>query len=251
MSIEVSRLPLKELWNSEYTIFVDQVITISKKYNIQQLHLTKSLARITAFSDSLAKMTAQEKSNELSQKLNELDIERDNLVNGIIAQVKTMSKITIPNLATNAAILVRLFDKHGRDMATVGYNPETKRIKDLLSDYNTNSDVKAAAEVISVKILFEQLIPVNNQFETLFLERNQQYSDEDTIDARALRNEIDKAIVAYFDAIVFCSGEYDDQDYNPLVNELNQNTNYYKAQLKARVTRRANANESKDKSATN
>lgn len=38
----------------------------------------------------------------------------------------------------------------------------------------------------------------------------------------------------------FCSTEYDDLDYQTPANELNEHVSYYKTQLKARETRRAN-----------
>ncbi|MDD2797280.1 MAG: DUF6261 family protein [Bacteroidales bacterium] len=241
MSVEVSRLPLKELWNSEYTIFVDQISKIVAKYNVQDLHLKKSFDRVSAFLPSLAKVTAQELSSQFSNSLKDLDNERDSLINGIIAQVKTMSKITIPALATQAAVLSRLFDKHGRDIATAGYNAETKRINDLLSDYHTKAEIKTAVDAISLTLLFDQLAVVNTQFEELFLQRNEDDATTESVDARALRSETDKAITAFFDAIVFCSSEYDELDYTPLANELNEVINYYKTHLKARSTRRSNS----------
>ncbi|MFZ4456926.1 MAG: DUF6261 family protein [Bacteroidales bacterium] len=241
MTVEVSRLPLKELWNSEYTIFADQISKIITKYNIQDLHLKKSFDRVTAFLPSLAKVTAQEQSSQFSNSLKELDNERDTLINGIIAQVKTMSKLTIPALATQAAVLSRLFDKHGRDIATAGYNAETKRINDLLADYHTKAEIKTAADTTSLTMLFDQLEVVNTRFNNLFLQRNEDDATTESVDARALRNESDKAIIAFFDAIEFCSSEYEELDYAPLANELNEVINYYKSQLKARTTRRGNS----------
>jgi len=69
MPVENSRLPYKALWNSEYTMFVNQIVVIADKYDPTSLHLQKSFGKVTAQLPDLAKIKTQEKSNALSNQL--------------------------------------------------------------------------------------------------------------------------------------------------------------------------------------
>jgi hypothetical protein len=219
-------------------MFVSQLIAIFLKYQPEVLLLKKAFERLTALLPQLAKIKAQELSNVISNQLLELDNERDTLFNAIVAQAKSMGRLTIASILPHAVVMNRFLDKHGRDMATANYNAETKRINDMLAEFNSKDDVKAAADGLNLTILFDQLDTVNTQFANLFLQRTEENGATETVDARAIRNETDKVLVAFFDAFEFCSTEYDDLDYQTPANEMNDLITYYKTQLKTRETRR-------------
>ncbi|MEI8048261.1 MAG: DUF6261 family protein [Bacteroidota bacterium] len=238
MPVVISRLSFKALWNSEYTLFVNQIVVIAEKYDLANLHLQKPFGRVIAQLPYLAKIKVQEKSNALSNQLQDLDVERDTLVNAISMQVKALGKLSMPTIAPHVVVLDRFFDQHGRDIATANYNAETERLRDLLADYNAKADVKAAALALNLTLIFDQLSTVNTQFAALFLQRAEGDAAIEKVDTRAIRTETDKVLNAFFDAFEFCSSEYDDLDYATPASELNNLVAYYKTQLKARATRR-------------
>ena len=238
MNVKISRLPYKLLWNSEYPIFVTQLNGIVQKHNPAALHLSKAYGKVTTRLPEVAKIKAQELSNAISNKLQDLDAERDTLLSAIFAQVKTMGRLNMAAFADNVKVLEHFFDTHGRDIPMANYNAETKRINDLLADYDAKAEVKTAAAALNLAILFEQLRTVNTQFAELFLQRTEEVAAIEKADTRAIRNETDKTLNALFDAIEFCSSEYDELDYTSLANEVNDLVAYYKTQLRARITRR-------------
>jgi hypothetical protein len=238
MTVKISRLPFKTLWNSEYTLFVNQTVGIIEKYHPENLHLTKSFGKVKAMLPGLAKIKAQELSNAISNQLQDLDTERDTLIIAIVALVKTMGKLSLPSVAPSVVALNHFLDIHGRDIASANYNAETERLNDLLADYDANPDVITAAEALHIKILFDQLRVVNTQFADLFMQRTSQYAAIEKVDVRAIRAEANKMLTAFFDGFEFCASEYDDLDYTTPANELNDLSAYYKTQLRARATRR-------------
>lgn len=238
MSVIISRLHFKSLWNSEYTLFVNQTTGIVEKHSPDSLHLTRSFGKVKDTSPDIAKIKAKELSNTLSDELQELDNERDTLINGIIAQVRTIGKISKSGLAEFVVVLNHFFDQHGRDIASANYSSETKRLEDLLTDYDQKPQVKAASEGLHLSVFFEQLRVVNKQFADLFMERTEDDSVDEKVDVRGIRNKVDKVLIAFYNAIEFCSSEYEELDYSPLANELNGLYTYYNTQLKARATRR-------------
>lgn len=238
MSVKISRVNLSSLWNSEFPLFVEQLSNITRKHTPADLHLAKPYARVTTLLPQLAKIKAQELSNVLSNKMVDLDTERDVLLIGIQAQVKTYSKLSLPDMASHVEVMKRFFSIHGTDITTTNYNAETKRVNDLLAEYDAKADVKAAAEALHLTPLFEQLRVVNAQFANVFLQRTEDNSTTENVDVRGIRVETSKQVVALLDAIEYCSAEYETTDYQPLANELNDLIEYYKTQVKARTTRR-------------
>lgn len=243
MKVIINRLQFKNFWNSEYPLFVSQIVSIFQKYDIDALHLKKAVIKLLALKPKLDKIKDQELSNALSKLLQELDSERDTLIKAIVALVKTMGKLSRPVIAPHVVVMKRFTNLHGSEIAKTNYSSATKRIDDLLADYNANEDVKKAVDALNMQIFFDQLGIVNTQFATLFLQRNQEEAVAGSIDIRIIRLETDIVLTDLLNGIEFCSSEYDDLDYVTLANELNELIAYYKTQLKARATRR---NEGKD-----
>lgn len=243
MKVTIIRLPLNQLWNSEYCIFVSQIVAIFLKYQPEALHLKKSFERLTALMPEIAKIKVQELSNAISNQLADLNAERRTLIKSIMDQVKTFSKLSMPALAQHVVVLNRFLDKYGRNIGELNYNANTDQFNNLLADYDANADVRAAATALYIVVLFDHLREVNTQFASLYLQRTQEESAIEVVDARAVRTETDKTLIAFFDAFEFCSSEYDELDYQTPANEMNELISHYKSQLKARTTRRQEGKE--------
>ena len=238
MKSTIIRLQLVRLWNSEYSIFVNQIVAIILKYQPELLHLQKAFAKLTAMLPGLEKIKAQELSNALSNSLHELDSERDALINAIAAIVKAYGKPNMPTIAADVIVMRRFLNVYASDITKANYNAATERTRNLLADYNAKADVQAAAKALNLNMLFDQLSEVNSQFATMFLQRTKEEAAQEKVDARAIRTETDKVLTAFFDAFEFCSTEYDELDYVTPANELNDLIAYYKTQLKTRTTRK-------------
>jgi len=70
------------------------------------------------------------------------------------------------------------------------------------------------------------------------VQRDDQKSSVEKVDAEAIRAEMDKALTAFYEAFEFCSTEYDNLDYQTPADKMNETISHYKTQLKARITRR-------------
>jgi len=237
METTISRLHLTHLRNSEYSIFVNQLVEIFANSDPELLHLKKAFDKLTAMLPNLAKIKAKELSNSLSKSLRDTATKRSNVLKAIAAIVKAMRNLSIPAIAPHVPVLKRFLDLHGRDIAKTNYNSATSRIISLLADYDIKTDVKTSAEALNLAILFEELRIVNTKFADLFLQRTKEEAAVEKVDSHAIRKEINKVLSAFFDAIEFCSSEFDELDYVTPANKLNELIGYYKMQLKARTTR--------------
>jgi hypothetical protein len=237
MKVTIFRLRLSHLWNNEYCMFVSQIVAIFMKYQPDALHLKKAFERLTAFMPDLANIKAQELGNAISNQLADLNTERKTLIKGIIEQVKTFGRLSL-SVGPQLEVLNRFLDKHGRDIGESNYNENTDKFNKLLADYDASADVKAAITALNLTILIEHLRDINTQFATLYLQRTEENSSVESVDARDIRAETDKALTSFFDTFEIFSAEYDTLDYQTPANELNNLISNYKTQLKARTTRR-------------
>ncbi len=240
MTKRIKRIYLKRLWNSEYTIFVTQIIAIIGKFQPDVLHLEKVFQKLTALIPKLAMIKAQELSNAISKKLSLLDFERDSLYKIIVSVVKALGRVNLPEFNPHVAVMKQFIKIHGEDIPDAPYNAETKRINDMMNDYNSKEDVKLAAETLPLKILFDKLFEINTTFNEEYMKRSEEEAAEEKVNTRAVREETDTALKGFYTAIDFCYTEYEELDYEPLIKELNTHISYYKTQLKARETRRKN-----------
>ena len=237
MKTTIIRLHLIHLRNSEYSIFVNQLVEIFSNFDPQALHLKKAFEKLTAMLPILAKIKTQELSNVLTKSLRDTASERAILLTAIVRIVKAMRKLSIPSIAPHVVVLKRFLDLHGRDIAKSNYHASTQRTINLLADYDTKEDVKTAAEALSLSIIFEELRNVNTRFDSLYMQRVENEAAVEKVDSHAIRKEINKVLTDFFDAIEFCSSEFDELDYLTPSNELNELIGKYKSQLKARTTR--------------
>lgn len=238
MSVKIFRFTLKNLRNSEYTMFVSQSVAIFMKYNAQALRLNKSFDRLLALIPDLDKIKAQDLGSTYSNMIRDLDVQRDNLFSAIVSMVKNLEKSGIIALAPHVTLLKRLLDKHGRDISEAGYSAETKRLNDFLADIATSPELMTAITATNLTLFIDQLRAVNTEFASKFMVRVEEDSATEVVNASQIRTQSDKALLAFFNAIEFCSTEYEDLDYTTPANELNELITYYKTMLKARESRR-------------
>src|SRR5665647_1520814 len=97
--------------------------------------------------------------------------------------------------------------------------------------------LKKAFEALSLKLFFDYLRTVNQQFADMYLQRIDEVTEVEIVDARAIRIETDKVLKDLLDAFEFCSGEYEELDYETPAKKLNELTTSYILELKARATR--------------
>jgi len=238
MKVTIFRVQLSHLWNSEYCMFVSQLVAIFLKFGAEELHLKKAFDRVLALMPEIAKIKAQELGSVISNQLADLNMERRTLIVSISDQVKTFGKLSMPSVAAHVAVLNHFLDKHGRDIGTINYNANTDDFTKLLVEYDATPEVQAAAAAMQLVILFDHLREINTQFASLYLQRDDENSSVTKVDTEAIRAEMDKILTAFFDAFEFCSTEYEELDYQTPADKMNETISHYKTQLKARTTRR-------------
>lgn len=240
MKVSIYRVQLSHLRNSEYVMFVSQLVAIFIKFNAEILHLKKSFDRVLALMPELEKVRAQDLGSVYSNLIQQLDVQRSKIYHAFVKQVGNLEKSGLKSFIPYLEIINRLLDKHGRDIDSVGQNAKTKRLNDFLSDINASTEITAAIAALGLTLFIDELGTANTEFNSKFVLRTETDAKTEIVDAHAIRAESDKALIAFFDGFEFCSTEYEELDYKTPASKLNELIAHYKTELKARDTRRAN-----------
>ncbi len=240
MKVSIIRVRLSHLRNSEYCMFVSQLVAIFSKFNAELLHLKKTFDRILALMPELDKVRAQDQDSEFSNLIHQLDVLRGQIFNALVKQVKNLGNSGLKSFTPQLEVLNRLLDKHGRDISGDGQNAKTKRLNDFLSDITASPEITAAIAALHLTLFVDELRTANTEFASKYILRTETEAEAETVDTDAIRSEMNEAITTFFDAFELYSLEYDELDYATPAAKINEQTSYYKTELKARDTRRKN-----------
>ena len=78
--------------------------------------------------------------------------------------VKAYLRSTVAGENEAAKVLSLWLDKHGMRLLNAGYNPQTRRINELLQEAETDEAVLNAVTVLSLQPLLDSLRDLNNAF---------------------------------------------------------------------------------------
>ena len=235
---KIVKFRFQGLWNSEYPLVVFRLLEIVERHNPHAIHLGFAYDRLSAFRPQLESITVQERAEQESARLSELDQQRDTLFNVIYTAAKAFQRAPMGDVSNHAHRIVTTFKKHGKNIPASNYTAETKRLFDLVADVEAQADVRASLEALSLWLPFEQMTAVNREFEALFMERKIRRGEDQRVDTRNVRLECDKAITFLWNTVDLCIAQYGAEQYETLVNTINALNSYYKTKLTARATRR-------------
>jgi len=235
--IKIVKYSFPDLWNSEYPIVVNHLINIIERHNPYELYLGLAFDRLAEFRIDLAKITVQERSEQETEMLNELNVQRDKLFNVINSVARSFQRAPVEDMSSHAKRILAVFKKHGKDIPDSNYTAKTKRLFDMVADIKSQPEIMASLEALSLLIIFERLSEVNSEFESLFMERKYKRA-ENHIDIRSIRKECDKTITFFWKALEYCIKAHGEENYISLVNTINTLNSYHKQRLASRSTRR-------------
>lgn len=233
---KIDSIALTRFRNNEHFQFmtdVDQLITTSQpaELGIEQLYPVFK----TTFTAEDAAMRAEFGSLK-SKSIEELDNLRDKTWQAILLRVKAAQLSPFANEVESAEVIMRIVDRYG-DVRPVSYNEETTAITNLVTDLL----LPANAEYLN-KVAIQRWVPElksqNEQFQTVFNERNTELSDRVSGDVKAIRIQIDpiyEKLIERINATIVM--EIAKPSAISFVNQLNEKIKYYKTTLAARSGR--------------
>lgn len=233
---KIEIIALTRLRNNEHFQFmtdVDHLITMSQpaELGIEQLYPTFK----TTFTAEDAAMRAEFGSLK-SKSIEELDNLRDQTWNAILLRVKAAQLSPFTNEVESAEVIMRIIDRYG-DIRAISYNEETTGITNLVTDLLLPANTEHLNKV-AIQRWVPELKSQNEQFQTVFNERNVELSGRVSGDVKAIRVQIDpiyEKLIERINATIVM--EVAKPAAINFVSQLNEKIKYYKTTLAARSGR--------------
>ncbi len=227
------------LWNSEYSLVIERILDIVAKHNPQDLALDRAYERVNVLRPELEKIQIQAKTSGITDTIISADDLRNKITRAVFNLVQAYNQLGFNPYAENAKILHLWLSKYTKSILKENYTSQTEKTNQLIAEMEASEAIKKALSELHLTDLLSRLKKANEDFENLFRTRTSTIASIPTVDTKSIRQQIDKEVNKLFVAIDFCSNEYEDKNYTPLINELSELLNYHKSQIKARKNKKA------------
>jgi hypothetical protein len=226
-----------EYRNREFIQFLEDALNIYNAYNLTTLKLQSFVTSLISDLPLLNTVFETAKKNENTETLENLDLKRDNAIKGIrtIAEGFEMH-YEIPY--QNAGKLVKThIDKYGKGISTLNYLAETKAINGVVSDFETDLDVKDSLTFLNLTDWVAELKNSNIDFNNTYLLRNKDISAQPDQNLKDLRMLIIPKLKLLFEKTASFYSAFETEDYKTILDEIDTLIIKYNASIPKSVPR--------------
>ena len=219
---------LQGLHHAEFGQFIDRFINDFSEANLDlntDTDFKTIFERLKAKTPAYNKALMQIRENENTKKIAELDKERDNDFQVLKDSIKPYRNAKKDPQIKAYNTLKILLDEY-KNIATLSYEEETKKISSLLSSLKS-SDYQSHITTLKIEEFISELEKSNTAFNILFGEHLAQTIRKESYDTKALRKEITdiyRKLTSYIIAVVEIKT---DPFYRKTLEVINNSRKYY------------------------
>lgn len=229
----MNSIDLQKLRNAEYLQYMKDFSGIITLNNSAQFDIE---AKFNAFTIKIGELEALYKKALASEKTQELlliDARRDAAINGIYYFLFSHTYHFETAKQQNAQVLLENMALYGSGIARLNYQAETATLNNLIRDWENKPElINAIAEFGLIEWVTE-LKTANEEFNTKYLSRTQEYGDANPETIKLKREEVNVAYYALRDRIdaLHLLVETPPSPYVTIINQLNALTDQYNVLL--------------------
>lgn len=226
--VKLNPIHIPSLRHAEFGQFIDRFINDFSEAN---LDLNTDTDFKTIFEGLKAKIPAYNKTlmqireNENTKKIAELDRERDNDFQALRDSIKPYRNAKKDQQKKAYNTLKILLDEY-KNIATLSYEEETKKISSLLSSLKSE-DYQPHITTLKIEEFISELEKSNTAFNTLFGERSAQNIGKEIYNTKALRKEITDIYRKLTNYIIALVEIKTDSFYRKTLEVINNSRKYY------------------------
>lgn len=225
----MNAIELKLLRNAEYLQYVKDYLGIINLNNPTQLGIE---AKLNAFTGKITELEALYKkalASEKTQELLALDERRDDAINGIYYFLLSQTYHFEADKQQQAQLLLSNMELYGSGIARLNYQAETATLNNIIRDWENKPELTDAVSAFNLAAWVNELKNANEDFNTKYLLRTQEYGNANPETIRMKRDETNAAYYALRDRIdaLHLLVETPPSPYETVINQLNALTDQY------------------------
>lgn len=230
---KLENIALLRMRNNEHFQFmtdVDQLIITNQASELAIDSLYPAFKTALAAEDTAMRV---ELGSMKSKSIEELDKLRDKTWNAISLRVKATLLSPLASEAESAEFVSRIIDLYG-DLRAKSYNEESAGLSNLVADLQLPANTEQVNKV-GIQRWVTELKNQNDQFQTVFNERNAELAGRESGDVRAVRLQIDPIYLQMAEIInaTIVMGIAKPAAIS-FVSQLNEKIKYYKTTMASR-----------------
>lgn len=225
----MNAIDLPKLRNAEYLQYVKDYSGIINLNNPTQLGIE---AKLSAFNNKITELEALYKkalASEKTQELLTLDERRDDAINGIYYFLLSQTYHFEADKQQKAQLLLSNMELYGSGISRLNYQAETATLNNIIRDWENKPELIDAISFFNLSPWVNELKTANEEFNTKYLSRTQEYGDANPETIKLKREETNAAYYALRDRIdaLHLLVETPPSPYAAIINQLNALTDQY------------------------
>ncbi|MFA8434263.1 MAG: DUF6261 family protein [Marinifilaceae bacterium] len=176
----------------------------------------------------------------LTSSVEKADERRDNAFMAYRNYLEACSRRQVEGWPEAAGLLLEVLNQHGYSLHRESYDTQTSRMNNLIGDIKSKPNLMAATETIALGPWLEEMDQANQNFETVYSQRNETTSQPIEVNSeeacRAIRENI-KLLFKYIEVMVSLNIH---PEYTDMVHQINGYVTQVMARLRSRKTRNEN-----------
>lgn len=218
----INKIDLSQLRIGTFLTTLTNIKDYIAQENVQDLGLTAIQGEFTeAIEELTALFKSTERGSKHTQRLTELDNERDKALVGLIKHINLFASFPETDKAAAANDLSRILKKYGKSPQLRPFAEETGLIIGLLAELSA-TEIKQKIALIGATPWVEVLTRANGEFAELSKERVYETAGTEVGATKSARNkayEVFKKLVKTINSLAFINGE---AKYKKLADNINQ-----------------------------
>lgn len=225
----MNAIDLSKLRNAEYLQYVKDYSGIINLNNPTQLGIE---SKLSAFNNKITELEALYKkalASEKTQELLALDERRDDAINGIYYFLLSQTYHFEADKQQKAQLLLSNMELYGSGISRLNYQAETATLNNIIRDWENKPELIDAISAFNLSPWVNELKTANEDFNTKYLSRTQEYGDASPETIKLKREETNAAYYALRDRIdaLHLLVETPPSPYATVINHLNALTDQY------------------------
>lgn len=231
----INGIAISKLRHSEFSQFISDVLSLVQQNDPTALNVQSEYDTLKASHEQLVALLNPEQGSDITRQIEQADLRRDNAINGLTALIRAYTYHYDPAFKTAADQLLAAFDLYGTGIARQNYQSQTSSITSLMNDLRSGTELPEAAAALQITGWVDELENANQQFNSLYLERVKDISDNPVESVYEKRLAITEEYYSLRDMI---SAHFTIQKgvapYSTVTNQINQLISSYNTLLAAR-----------------
>ncbi|MGO4710924.1 DUF6261 family protein, partial [Chryseobacterium sp. 2TAF14] len=229
----MNSIDLPKLRNAEYLQYMKDFSGIISLNSTDQFDIE---TKFNAFNAKITELEALYKKALASDKTQEIlliDARRDAAINGIYYFLLSQTYHFDTANQQNAKVLLENMALYGSGIARQNYQAETATLNNLIRDWENKPELISAITAFNLTAWVNELKTANEEFNTKYLSRTQEYGDANPETIKLKREEVNVTYYALRDRIdaLHLLVETPPSPYATVINQLNALTDQYNVLL--------------------